>query len=79
MRKKIDDLPGHFTLDACRHGGMTELEEAALTKVRPRTIRAPDGASVSRLRQENFRSRIVGHEEASRSSAGERNGDKRSE
>src|SRR6516164_10306777 len=34
MWKKIDDLPGHFTGDACRHGGMTELEEAAFTKVR---------------------------------------------
>jgi hypothetical protein len=25
------DLPSMFTLDACRHGGMTELEEAELT------------------------------------------------
>jgi len=24
-------LPSTFTLDACRHGGMTELEEAGLT------------------------------------------------
>jgi hypothetical protein len=24
-------LPSTFTLDACRHGGMTELEEAELT------------------------------------------------
>ena len=30
MRDKIG-LPFTFTLDACRHGGMTELEEAALT------------------------------------------------
>jgi hypothetical protein len=30
MRDKIG-LPSIFTLDACRHGGMTELEEAALT------------------------------------------------
>jgi len=32
LRKTIDGLPAHFTLDACRHGGMTELEEAALTE-----------------------------------------------
>jgi len=25
------DLPSTFTRDACRHGGMTELEEAELT------------------------------------------------
>ena len=30
MRKEIG-LPVEFTLDACRHGGMTELEEAELT------------------------------------------------
>ena len=30
MRDKIG-LPSTFTLDACRHGGMTELEEAELT------------------------------------------------
>jgi hypothetical protein len=28
MRKKIDGVSKLFTLDACRHGGMTELEEA---------------------------------------------------
>jgi hypothetical protein len=28
MRDKIG-LPSTFTLDACRHGGMTELEEAS--------------------------------------------------
>jgi hypothetical protein len=31
MRKDIG-LPVEFTLDACRHGGMTELEEAELTE-----------------------------------------------
>jgi len=33
VRKLADDfgLPSTFTLDACRHGGMTELEEAELT------------------------------------------------
>ena len=38
MRKKIDGLPAHFTLDTCRHGGMTELEEAALTEGQGRAL-----------------------------------------
>ncbi len=32
LRSKIEGIPTHFTLDACRHGGMTELEEAGLTE-----------------------------------------------
>jgi hypothetical protein len=35
MRKEIG-LPVESTLDACRHGGMTELEEAELTEGRGR-------------------------------------------
>ena len=31
-------LPPYFTLDACRHGGMTELEEAALTEGQGRAL-----------------------------------------
>jgi hypothetical protein len=31
-------LPGTFTLDACRHGGMTELENAALTDGQGRAL-----------------------------------------
>jgi hypothetical protein len=38
LRKKIDGVPSHFTLDACRHGGMTELEEAALTEGQGRAL-----------------------------------------
>ncbi|HEY6699296.1 MAG TPA: hypothetical protein VI137_00535, partial [Pseudolabrys sp.] len=37
LRKAIG-LPSHFTLDACRHGGMTELEEAALTEGQGRAL-----------------------------------------
>jgi integrase len=37
MRKAIG-LPSYFTLDACRHGGMTELEEAALTEGQGRAL-----------------------------------------
>src|SRR5262245_50401539 len=38
LRNKIDSVPPHFTLDACRHGGMTELEEAALTEGQGRAL-----------------------------------------
>ncbi len=37
LRNQIG-LPSHFTLDACRHGGMTELEEAALTEGQGRAL-----------------------------------------
>ncbi len=39
MRKDIG-LPVEFTLDACRHGGMTELEEAELTEGQGRALPA---------------------------------------
>lgn len=39
MRKEIG-LPVEFTLDACRHGGMTELEEAELTEGQGRALSA---------------------------------------
>lgn len=39
MRKKLE-LPNHFTFDACRHGGMTELEEAELTEGQGRALSA---------------------------------------
>ena len=39
MRKKLE-LPKHFTFDACRHGGMTELEEAELTDGQGRALSA---------------------------------------
>lgn len=37
LRKEIG-LPSYFTLDACRHGGMTELEEAELTDGQGRAL-----------------------------------------
>ena len=37
LRKKLG-LPPYFTLDACRHGGMTELEEAELTDGQGRAL-----------------------------------------
>lgn len=39
MRMKLG-LPSHFTFDACRHGGMTELEEAELTDGQGRALSA---------------------------------------
>jgi hypothetical protein len=39
MRDKLE-LPSTFTLDACRHGGMTELEEAELTDGQGRALSA---------------------------------------
>lgn len=42
VRKIADaaELPKTFTLDACRHGGMTELEEAGLTEGQGRALSA---------------------------------------
>jgi hypothetical protein len=37
LRKRLG-LPPHFTMDACRHGGMTELEEAELTDGQGRAL-----------------------------------------
>jgi hypothetical protein len=37
LRDKLN-LPSTFTLDACRHGGMTELEEAELTDGQGRAL-----------------------------------------
>jgi hypothetical protein len=37
LRDKIG-LPATFTLDACRHGGVTELEEAELTDGQGRAL-----------------------------------------
>ena len=39
MRDKLR-LPSMFTLHACRHGGMTELEEAELTDGQGRALSA---------------------------------------
>ena len=39
LRKELQ-LPSSFTLDACRHGGMTELEEAELTDGQGRALSA---------------------------------------
>jgi hypothetical protein len=38
--REVIGLPSTFTLDACRHGGMTELEEAELTDGQGRALSA---------------------------------------
>src|SRR5229473_3955857 len=38
LRKKVEGVSELFTLDACRHGGMTELEEAELTDGQGRAL-----------------------------------------
>ena len=38
--RDVAGLPSTFTLDACRHGGMTELEEAGLTDGQGRALSA---------------------------------------
>jgi hypothetical protein len=38
LRGQIEGVPPYFSLDACRHGGMTELEEAGLTDGQGRAL-----------------------------------------
>ena len=38
LHKQIEGVSELFTLDACRHGGMTELEEAELTEGQGRAL-----------------------------------------
>jgi integrase len=67
LRKEIEGVPSHFTLDACRHGGMTELEEAALTEGQGRALSGHKTAQS----YGNFRPRVVGNTQAPRAQAGE--------
>lgn len=38
LKGRIPGVPDHFSLDACRHGGMTELEEHGLTDGQGRAL-----------------------------------------
>lgn len=76
MRDKIG-LPSTFTLDACRHGGMTELEEAELTDGQGRALSAHKTASaLCWICQENDRAGAVSNSQASRASPSERCGNR---
>ena len=53
--RKAADLPAHFTLEACRHGGMTELGDAELTEQEIMTLSThatPDAARIYVKRSE---------------------------
>ena len=79
MRKEIG-LPALFTLDACRHGGMTELEEAELTEGQGRALSAHrTRESYAGYAKRTEARMLVGYQEAPRSYAGEPNGNRRSE
>jgi hypothetical protein len=73
MRKDIG-LPLEFTLDACRHGGMTELEEAELTDGQGRAVGSPDQRKLCRVREADRAADPVRDQEAPRSLAGEPSG-----
>jgi hypothetical protein len=61
MRLKLE-LPSHFTFDACRHGGMTELEEAELTDGQGRALSAHrTQPELHWLRQAHREARARGH------------------
>ena len=71
MRDKIG-LPSTFTLDACRHGGMTELEEAELTDGQGRALSATKGEGLCRICQANDRAGNISDSQTSRTSPSER-------
>lgn len=54
LRDRIDGIPDHFTLDACRHGGMTELEEAGLTDGQGRALSAHRSRAYERYAKRTF-------------------------
>ena len=53
LRDKMG-LPETFTLDACRHGGMTELEEAGLTDGQGRALSAHRSRAYDRYAKRTF-------------------------
>jgi hypothetical protein len=77
--RKLAKLPPTFTLDACRHGGMTELEDAELTDGQGRALSAHKSRAYEGVRQTNDGAGARGHQEAPRSSANERDGNRCSE
>ena len=56
VRKVCADagLPKSFTLDACRHGGMTELEEAQLTDGQGRALSGHRSKAYERYAKRTF-------------------------
>ena len=60
MRSRIEGVPTHFTLDACRHGGMTELEEAELTDGQGRALSAHKSGKAYRGYAKRTHQRVLG-------------------
>jgi hypothetical protein len=73
-------LPVTFTLDACRHGGMTELEEAELTTGQGRALSGhrTDRAYAGYAKRTLERA-LPANPQAVRAPAGERSGNEYSE
>jgi hypothetical protein len=70
MRQEIG-LPKEFTLDACRHGGMTELEEAELTEGQGSPFRPSDQRELRRICETDGSKNALCHPKTARSLAGE--------
>jgi len=71
LRKKIEGVSELFTLDAWRHGGMTELEEAELDRGSgPRSPGTQDRAGLSRPCQGDDAARICRDTQAACASLG---------
>lgn len=70
--RKATGMPAEFTLDACRHGGMTELEEAELTDgPGPRVVCTSHPRKLRGLRKADGAAHSVGNQEASHPHHGE--------
>ena len=78
MRKEIG-LPVTFTLDACRHGGMTELEEAELAEGQGRALSAHRTRELRRLRQAHSAAHPCGNTQTTSSRFDEHNANRVSE
>ena len=78
MRDKLG-LPTTFTLDACRHGGMTELEEAELTDGQGRALSAHKSQQAYAGYATRTIKRALAATQAACSCAGERGKNKHSE
>ena len=71
LRKKIDGVSELFTLDACRHGGMTELEEAELTEGQGRALSGHKTAQAYRgYAKETMQRALGGNQKAACTSVG---------
>ena len=73
-RKKIEGVSELFTLDACRHGGMTELEEAELTEGQGRALSGHKLRKLTAAMPRRLCPRLGGDQEAACPSVGAESG-----